>query len=149
VISCPRSKVSEILLPKLKEFQPDLLFISAGFDTHYDDFYHFLTEDDLHWITYEMCQIVDSNPNNIGVISVLEGGYSLESKIQTKSTSSTKPKVKGCGGEKPELDLSTMYGQLPGDGGLVKGYVFAFIGVFLILGFNFYFCVVYLLIQRL
>jgi len=32
------------LLPKLKAFQPDLLIVSAGFDGHRDDFYHYLGE---------------------------------------------------------------------------------------------------------
>jgi acetoin utilization deacetylase AcuC-like enzyme len=130
-----------MLLPKLKEFQPDLLFISAGFDAHYDDFYHFLTEEDIHWVTMEMCQIVQENPNSLGVISILEGGYSLESKSKTVTTKE-KPTKASSGGAKgnnsnnsnnksntngntPEMvrvvDPSTMFGQQSGDGGLVKG----------------------------
>ena len=33
------------LLPKLRAFCPDLVLISAGFDAHCDDFYHYLTDE--------------------------------------------------------------------------------------------------------
>ena len=46
-----RTKVSSMLLPALHAFKPSLLLISAGFDAHYDDLYHFLTEADYHWMT--------------------------------------------------------------------------------------------------
>ena len=37
-----RDKVESMLIPQLTSFAADLLFISAGFDAHEDDFYHFL-----------------------------------------------------------------------------------------------------------
>jgi len=46
-----RTKVSSMLLPALHAFKPSLLLISAGFDAHHDDLYHFLTEADYHWMT--------------------------------------------------------------------------------------------------
>ena len=46
-----REKISAMLLPRLDAFAPDLVFISAGFDGHYDDNYHFLTEEDYYWVT--------------------------------------------------------------------------------------------------
>lgn len=133
-----RRKVSQRLLPKLRQFQPDLLFISAGFDTHVDDFYHFLTEEDIHWITMELCNVVEENPHSLGVISVLEGGYSLQSTpVKAASSSAATGAAKGRstrrgggGGsvgevassvEQVHLDPHTMYAQQPGDGGLVKG----------------------------
>lgn len=133
-----------MLLPKLREFQPELLIISAGFDAHYDDFYHFLTEEDIHWITDEMCRIVDGC-GGYGVVSVLEGGYSLSSPIiaapVTKSSAKgkdgdshgTRGKKKAVAGGKEDanvqsppavcapVDVYTMFAQQPGDGGLVKG----------------------------
>jgi acetoin utilization deacetylase AcuC-like enzyme len=63
-----RSKVSSQLLPRLRTFSPDLLFISAGFDAHYDDLYHFLDESDFHWLTEQLCGAVD--PRTGKVISV-------------------------------------------------------------------------------
>ena len=131
------SKVAAMLLPRLKDFRPDLLIISAGFDAHYDDFYHFLTEDDIHWITDEMCSIVDNN-SGYGVVSVLEGGYSLSSPLTSTITGKFSKSVTdsyGTRGKKkpiPEKDEATaipavnvdatnMFSQQPGDGGLVKG----------------------------
>ena len=60
-------------------FAPDLLFISAGFDAHFDDLYHYLTEEDYHWLTEQLCTTVV--PQGGKVISILEGGYSLSSPI--------------------------------------------------------------------
>jgi acetoin utilization deacetylase AcuC-like enzyme len=37
-----RSRVSDMLLPKLTAFGPDLIILSAGFDGIEDDLYHFL-----------------------------------------------------------------------------------------------------------
>jgi hypothetical protein len=84
-----RCKIQQLLLPKLQSFQPNLLFLSAGFDAHIDDYYHYLSEEDIHWVTEQLidcCRSSHNNNNNnnnnnsdgfIGVISILEGGYSL------------------------------------------------------------------------
>lgn len=53
-----RRKVSAQLLPRLQAFCPDMLFISAGFDGHYNDMYHFLDEADFHWLTEQLCLAV-------------------------------------------------------------------------------------------
>ena len=90
-----KSKVSMQLIPQLTEFGADILFISAGFDAHVDDYYHFLTEGDYHWLTE---QLVSTTAKTGGkVISILEGGYSLTSpykadkKTSTKESASVKP----------------------------------------------------------
>lgn len=70
-----RQKVEVILLPRLKKFRADLLFISAGFDAHIDDLYHFLDEDDFYWLTAQLCSSVTERGR---VVSVMEGGYSLK-----------------------------------------------------------------------
>jgi hypothetical protein len=67
------------LIPKLQSFKPDILLISAGFDAHYDDFYHFLTEQDYHWITEKLCSVAEAHGGK--VVSILEGGYSLSSPV--------------------------------------------------------------------
>ena len=46
-----REKMLRMLLPALHAFKPTLLLLSSGFDAHHDDLYHFLTEQDYHWIT--------------------------------------------------------------------------------------------------
>lgn len=84
-----KTKVSNMLFPKLIEFKPDLLFISAGFDAHYDDMYHFLSENDFHWITEKLCDIIDQL-GGVGVISILEGGYSLSTPIPKQLVPSTR-----------------------------------------------------------
>jgi hypothetical protein len=75
-----------MLLPRIAKFNPDLIFISAGFDAHYDDMYHFLTEQDLHWVTEELCAVAirSGGEAGCGVISVLEGGYSLSTPVVAK-----------------------------------------------------------------
>lgn len=65
-------------LPALREFAPDLIFISAGFDAHADDPLGGLefVEDDYAWVTRELVNIArDSSEGR--VISMLEGGYDL------------------------------------------------------------------------
>lgn len=53
-----RQKTSAQLLPRLQAFCPDMLFISAGFDAHHNDMYHFLDEADFHWLTEQLCLTV-------------------------------------------------------------------------------------------
>ena len=52
------------LLPYIAQFKPDLLFLSSGFDAHYDDMYHFLDEEDFYWMSKELCNIVYSKGLN-------------------------------------------------------------------------------------
>lgn len=105
-----RSKVCAQLLPRLREFGANLILISAGFDAHVDDFYHFLNEDDFHWITSEIVAI--SEVTNSPVVSILEGGYSLSAPPQSGISRKN---------AKTPVDAAEMFAQLPGDGGLVKG----------------------------
>ncbi|MBB1293811.1 histone deacetylase family protein [Pseudoalteromonas sp. SR41-4] len=65
-------------LPKLAEFKPELLFISAGFDAHFEDDMASLkfVEADYAWLTQQLCDMVKSTGCK-GIISFLEGGYNL------------------------------------------------------------------------
>lgn len=54
-----RENVTERLIPALKQFQPDLIMLSAGFDGHADDFYYFLSEDDYGWITEQIAGVAE------------------------------------------------------------------------------------------
>jgi len=74
-----RQKYSGLILPALKNFKPDLLLISAGFDAHKDDPLAAirLVEDDFRWITQEIMVIADCCCKG-RIISALEGGYNLE-----------------------------------------------------------------------
>jgi acetoin utilization deacetylase AcuC-like enzyme len=74
-----RERMSEELLPALRRFAPELLIISAGFDAHHQDPLGGLafTDDDFHWITRELMDATAASSRG-RVVSVLEGGYSLE-----------------------------------------------------------------------
>ena len=74
-----RQKYNRIILPALKNFSPDLLLVSAGFDAHKDDPLASirLVEDDFKWITQELMSVADCCCNG-RIVSALEGGYNLE-----------------------------------------------------------------------
>lgn len=74
-----RAAMSDHLLPALREFAPELLIISAGFDAHELDPLGGLqfTDEDYLWITHELMRVADETAAG-RVVSVLEGGYSLE-----------------------------------------------------------------------
>ena len=68
----------EQVLKKLKEFKPEFLLFSAGFDAHIDDplAQLRLTSEDFYKITKRTLEISKSFCNG-NVISILEGGYDL------------------------------------------------------------------------
>jgi acetoin utilization deacetylase AcuC-like enzyme len=67
------------ILPQLRNFAPDLIVISAGFDAHRRDPLANLTlvEDDFDWVTRKLMEIAQTSAKG-RVVSVLEGGYDLE-----------------------------------------------------------------------
>ena len=73
-----RFLVSEIWLPRLQAFQPQLVLISAGFDAHREDEMGQLSlvESDYAWITEQVLAVADASAGG-RVVSFLEGGYSL------------------------------------------------------------------------
>lgn len=70
--------ISEQWLPKIDAFSPQLILISAGFDSHYeDDMGHFnLVETDYHCLTAELKKLAVKHCSG-RMISTLEGGYVL------------------------------------------------------------------------
>jgi len=66
------------LLPALHRFRPELILVSAGFDSHFEDYMGQLNllDSDYYWITRE---IMDAAAQHAGgrVVSTLEGGYEL------------------------------------------------------------------------
>lgn len=68
----------EFGLNRLKEFKPEFVLISAGFDSHIDDpLAQFeLTSKDFYEITRRILEIAKYNCNG-KVVSILEGGYNL------------------------------------------------------------------------
>lgn len=75
-----RAAIEEKWLPALDKFAPELIMISAGFDSHQaDDMGGFnLLEADFQWITHEVCKVAKAHAQG-RVISCLEGGYELSS----------------------------------------------------------------------
>ncbi|MBI3431493.1 MAG: histone deacetylase family protein [Hydrogenophilales bacterium] len=75
-----REAFTNLILPRLEAFRPQMLFFSAGFDGHReDDMAQFgLVEADYAWITG---QVMDVAARHAGgrIVSVLEGGYDLSS----------------------------------------------------------------------
>jgi acetoin utilization deacetylase AcuC-like enzyme len=74
-----RAAMEKEMLPALREFAPELLIISAGFDAHHLDPLGGLkfTDEDFHWITRELMKVADETAAG-RVVSVLEGGYSMD-----------------------------------------------------------------------
>ncbi len=73
-----RSAVTQYWLPALESFQPEIIFISAGFDAHReDDMAHLnLIESDYSWVTEQVKTIAGKYAQK-RIVSVLEGGYAL------------------------------------------------------------------------
>jgi acetoin utilization deacetylase AcuC-like enzyme len=73
-----RAAFETVILPRLRDFRPDLIVISAGFDAHMRDPLANLNllEDDFGWATRRLLEIADKSANG-RVVSVLEGGYDL------------------------------------------------------------------------
>jgi acetoin utilization deacetylase AcuC-like enzyme len=74
-----RAAMTEIILPALDDFAPELLIISAGFDAHADDPLAGLcfVEDDYAWATAELMRVAERHAGG-RVVSALEGGYDLD-----------------------------------------------------------------------
>ena len=73
-----REAVTEHWLPALDRFQPEFLFISAGFDAHYEDDMGGLAlkDADYLWIT-EFSKSIAKKYTKNRIVSTLEGGYAL------------------------------------------------------------------------
>ncbi len=88
------------VLDPVRDFRPDMIFISAGFDAHGSDtkgnaLKAHMTEDDFYWMTKELREIADSVCGG-RLVSVLEGGYHLEkpNKPATRGLKPAAPSVK-------------------------------------------------------
>jgi acetoin utilization deacetylase AcuC-like enzyme len=74
-----RAVYEAVVFPKLLEFSPELILVSAGFDAHRDDPLAGLrwTSDDYAWLTGRICDVADACARG-AVVSTLEGGYDLD-----------------------------------------------------------------------
>ena len=74
-----REAFETVILPRLREFKPDILIISAGFDAHTRDPLANLNlvEADFAWVTQKLMEVADDSAQG-RIVSVLEGGYDLQ-----------------------------------------------------------------------
>ena len=74
-----RAALERDWLPALEAHQPDIVFISAGFDAHVNDPLADLrlVEDDYRWVTQFIVSIANQYAQG-RVVSTLEGGYDLD-----------------------------------------------------------------------
>jgi acetoin utilization deacetylase AcuC-like enzyme len=74
-----REAVESQILPRIENFRPDLIVISAGFDGHRQDPLGGLrlAESDFVWVTAKAMEIAEKHAKG-RIVSVLEGGYELE-----------------------------------------------------------------------
>ena len=74
-----RAAMTEVILPRIDAFAPDLVIVSAGFDAHKRDPLANinLVEADFAWAT---CQLLDIADRRAGgrLVSLLEGGYDMQ-----------------------------------------------------------------------
>ncbi|MBF0275148.1 MAG: histone deacetylase family protein [Nitrospinae bacterium] len=79
-----RKVVTEIWLPALNEFKPEIIYVSAGFDAHKEDYLASLNflEEDYHWFAKEVKEVAKKYCQG-RIISTLEGGYNLSSLSQS------------------------------------------------------------------
>jgi acetoin utilization deacetylase AcuC-like enzyme len=75
-----RTAVNQDWLPALRRFRPQMVFVSAGFDGHRDDDMAELnlTDADYHWVGRQILEVAAEFAEG-RVVSVLEGGYELDS----------------------------------------------------------------------
>jgi acetoin utilization deacetylase AcuC-like enzyme len=74
-----RAALESRILPRLAEFKPELIIISAGFDAHMRDPLANinLAEADFVWATQKIMDIADRFAGG-RIVSLLEGGYDLQ-----------------------------------------------------------------------
>jgi len=74
-----RKAVTDVWIPALEKFKPEMIFVSAGFDAHRDDDMAELRldDEDYVWITQQTRTIADKHAHG-RIVSVLEGGYELQ-----------------------------------------------------------------------
>lgn len=73
-----REIVEDAWLPALRSFAPEAIFISAGFDAHYEDDMASLglVEADYAWVTRQLKAVAAASAQG-RIVSMLEGGYAL------------------------------------------------------------------------
>eukprot|EP00397_Hematodinium_sp_SG-2012_P006128 GEMP01006156.1.p1 GENE.GEMP01006156.1~~GEMP01006156.1.p1 ORF type:complete len:835 (-),score=188.87 GEMP01006156.1:1360-3864(-) len=79
------------IIPPLLEFDPDLIFISAGFDGHSNDLIGCCqyNDEDYVWMTQELMKVANRCCDG-RIVSVMEGGYNTRAGVLSPFASSVK-----------------------------------------------------------
>ena len=74
-----RELIQKHWLPRLEEFRPEMIFVSAGFDAHREDDLGQLglVEADYAWMTQQLMDVAGRHAKG-RIVSSLEGGYNLD-----------------------------------------------------------------------
>ncbi len=74
-----RQAMTAHCLPRVEQFEPELILVSAGFDAHRADQLAMLNlvEEDYTWITREIVRLAAASAEG-RIVSCLEGGYNLQ-----------------------------------------------------------------------
>lgn len=82
-----RQAVTDIWMPALRRFAPEAIFISAGFDAHYEDDMASLglVEADYAWVTQQIKAVAAESAQG-RIVSMLEGGYALSALARSVTT---------------------------------------------------------------
>jgi acetoin utilization deacetylase AcuC-like enzyme/ankyrin repeat protein len=79
-----RDSYRKNVIPALLDFDPDMIFISAGFDAHRKDSMNFgyvgMIEEDYEWLTEQLVKVANTCCDG-RIVSVLEGGYKIHGGI--------------------------------------------------------------------
>ena len=73
-----KNAVTEVWLPALEDFSPQLIIFSAGFDAHTEDDMAMLrfNDNDYRWVTEQVKAVAERHSKG-RMVSMLEGGYAL------------------------------------------------------------------------
>ncbi len=82
-----RQAVTDVWMPALRSFAPQAIFISAGFDAHYEDDMASLglVEADYAWVTQQIKAVAAESAQD-RIVSMLEGGYALSALARSVTT---------------------------------------------------------------
>ncbi|KAH9256283.1 hypothetical protein BASA81_005504 [Batrachochytrium salamandrivorans] len=119
---------SQIMFPRVREFQPDLIFVSAGFDAHTKDDINCglcgTLEHDYEWITQKLVCIANECCEG-RIISALEGGYRIHGMVVSAFSRSVVEHVNALAQADPKVHQWDTWQPLPelgsSDGGQEEG----------------------------
>jgi acetoin utilization deacetylase AcuC-like enzyme len=79
-----RETCGAMWFPRLDEFRPQMIFVSAGFDAHREDDLGQLglVESDYEWLTRQLAGVAHRHAGG-RIVSCLEGGYNLGARARS------------------------------------------------------------------